>query len=92
MGENNVTDVPKTLYYAGELLNMLLVFDPISSDLNRLMSSDFKMPDVAVNLPQVTFDDALQTKQRVFASMQNRVPLVRAEEDKFPTFEGKTGP
>jgi len=33
MNENNITDVPKTLYYAGEILNMLLVFDPVHADL-----------------------------------------------------------
>jgi hypothetical protein len=60
MGKENTTDVPRTLYYAGEIINMILVFDPISADLQKLMSSDFMMPDVNINLPQVTLDDALE--------------------------------
>jgi len=40
MGKENITDVPKTLYYCGEILNMLLVFDPVSDDLSRLQTSD----------------------------------------------------
>lgn len=36
MNENNITDVPKTLYYVGEILNLLLVFDPVSAEIQRL--------------------------------------------------------
>lgn len=43
MNENNQTDIPKTLYYAGEMLNMLLVFDPVTSDLQRLDSADMSV-------------------------------------------------
>lgn len=40
MGKQNITDIPKTLYYCGEILNMLLVFDPVSDDLTKTTSSD----------------------------------------------------
>ena len=36
MNEQNITDVPKTLYYVGEILNLLLVFDPVSAEIQRL--------------------------------------------------------
>lgn len=35
MGKQNITDVPKTLYYCGEIVNLLLVFDPVSDDLTK---------------------------------------------------------
>ena len=43
MNEKNITDIPKTLYYVGEILNMILVFDPVNTDLQRLISTDFEL-------------------------------------------------
>ena len=77
MGKNNVTDVPKTLYYCGEILNMLLVFDPVSADLQRLMSTDVK-------LPQVSVSEAVTAKNNLLSR-----PVVRDDQDPG-TYFGKT--
>ena len=47
MNENNITDIPKTLYYCGEIINMLLVFDPVNADLSRLLSTDVELPNLS---------------------------------------------
>lgn len=85
MNENNVTDIPKTLYYCGEIINMLLVFDPVNADLSRLLSTD-------VELPHLTVEDAMLHKDAYFSRQLNHHPVVHKEEDKYPYFDGKTGP
>ena len=87
MNENNITDIPKTLYYAGEILNMLLVFDPVHADLQKLISTD-------VHIPTVSVSDALQSKHDIYSQKGYKSsPIVRmSEEDNYPTpYEGKTG-
>lgn len=93
MGKENTTDVPRTLYYAGEIINMILVFDPISADLQKLMSSDFRMPDVNINLPQVTLDDALEYHAQYQRDMSAARPIVRDNHaiSEPGAFEGLTG-
>ena len=81
MNEQNITVIPKTLYYVGEILNLILVFDPVNPEIQRLMTTDFK-------LPQLSIEEGRQVRQSFIN--QDR-PMVRKESDKDVTFEGLTG-
>jgi hypothetical protein len=80
MGKENITDVPKTLYYCGEILNMLLVFDPVSDDLSRFSTSDVRAlrsshPSV-LELPEFDQQEAQSLRKSAANRVLNRTPYV----------------
>ena len=95
--------MPKTLYYCGEILNMLLVFDPVSDDLTKTTSSDsrsLRSPSPRVGLP-AEFDDfdstkALQMRSEALSKINSNVkksksPMVGHLHEDPPSFYNVTG-